>query len=157
MRAPRRVLPARRFWRWCSRSDSLAEKGVVVGERRLGPVEVAQPLGQLEQRLLRRPLTASGEQRDRAAVVGASGERATDGELNAGAAELAAQEQHVDHLPCRLGDAVALLERVPELVEAARPAATLALLLQWQRPLQRPWLQPQKLEVVVELGSGLIA
>jgi hypothetical protein len=31
---------------------------------------------------LRRPLAAAGEQRDRASVVGAGGERAADGELD---------------------------------------------------------------------------
>ena len=72
------------------------------------------------------------EHRDGAAVVGAGGERALDGELDPAGVMLAAEQEHVDHLPGGLGAAVADGERGPELVEAARPAAAFAFLAQRQ-------------------------
>jgi hypothetical protein len=68
----------------------VAEEGVVVAERRLRPLDVAEALRQLEQRRLRRPLAAACEHGDRPAVVGAGGERAADGELDPGSDPLSA-------------------------------------------------------------------
>ena len=72
-------------------------------------------------------------------------------------AELAAEEEHVDHLPGRLGSPVALVDLLPELIEAGGPATPLALLAQRERALERARLALQQLEVVVEPGGGLVA
>jgi hypothetical protein len=114
-------------------------------------------LGQLEQRQLRRPLTPPREQRDCAAIMRAGGERAADGELDPLGPVLADEQEHVDHLPGRLGGAVTALDLLPQLIEAGRPAAALALLPQRQRSLERSRLALEELEVVVEPRGRLEA
>ena len=99
-------------------------------------------------------LRAAGEDRDRAPVDRAGGERATDRELHAGGAVVAAEQQHVDHLPGGVRASVTVGQPGPQLIEALRPRAAVALLGQRDRVLQSAGLSRQQLEVVVELGAG---
>ena len=99
------------------------------------------------------PVRAAGEHADGAAVVRAGGQRAADGELDVRGAVLAGEQQHVDHLPGGLRGSVAVGQRRPQLVEAARPSPALALLVQRDRPGERAGLVDQQLEVVVKLGG----
>ena len=83
-------------------------------------------------------LGAAGEDRDRAAVD-ARRRRARRGRRARPArrAVLAAEQQHVDHLPGGLRASVALGQPGPQLVEAVRPGAAIALLAQRERVLER--------------------
>ena len=85
-------------------------------------------------------LGPASEDADGAAVVGAGGERAADGEFDLRGAVLAAEEQDVDHLAGGFRGPVALADARPELVEAAGPVAALAVLVQRERAGQRAGL-----------------
>ena len=67
---------------------------------------------------------------------------------------VAAEQQHVDHLPGGVRAPVAAGQPSPQLVEALRPAATVALLGQRDGVLKPAGLAMQQLEVVIELGAG---
>ena len=99
---------------------------------------------------------AADEQRDGAAVVRAGGQRAADRELDLLGGVLAAEQQHVDHLPGGLLAARALLDRRPQLIEARGPVAAVALLAQRERPRERARLAREQIEVVIELGADLM-
>ena len=64
---------------------------------------------------------------------------------------LAAEHQHVDHLPGGLRGA-----RPPQRVEALRPAYLLALLAHRHRVLKRPRLSLQRLEIVIKPRGALL-
>ena len=85
------------------------------------------------------------------ASVGRSGrERAANSELEPRGPVLAREHQNVDHLPRSLRSSVALGDLCPELIEASRPRAPLALLRQRDRAGQAAGLALQELEVVVK-------
>ena len=67
---------------------------------------------------------------------------------------LAAQQQHVDHLPRGVRASVTVGQRRPQLVEAVGPRAAVAFLGQRDRVLQPAGLVVEQLEVVIELGAG---
>jgi hypothetical protein len=89
--------------------------------------------------------------------VGAGGKSAADGHLDLAGPQLAAEHQDVDHLPRRLLAADAFVDCAPELIEALRPIAAVALLAQRQGACQRSWLSAQQVEVVLQLGGGTVA
>ena len=99
-------------------------------------------------------LRAAGENGDRATVDRAGGERATDRELHAGGSVVAAEQQHVDHLPGGVRASVTVGQPGPQLVEAVGPGAAVALLGQRDGVLQPAGLVAKQLEVVIELGAG---
>ena len=63
------------------------------------------------------PGTTAGENRDRASVVGARRQSATDSLLDLTGSVLAGEQQHVDHLPRGLRGAIPLGDLLPQLVE----------------------------------------
>jgi len=63
---------------------------------------------------------------------------------------LADQQQNVDHLPRGLRRAVAIGERLPELVKAGRPGAAVALLGKRQRARKPGGLARKRLELVIQ-------
>jgi hypothetical protein len=127
------------------------------GRSRRGPgpcvrCEARLEVGQRRRRGVR-GLGAAGEDRDRAAVDRACGERAADGKGNVLGAVFAAEQQNLDHLPCGVRAPVAGGERRPQLVEAGGPGATAALLLKRERVLHAAGPALEQLEVVVKLGA----
>jgi hypothetical protein len=60
------------------------------------------------------------------------------------------EHEHVDHLLGGLGLADLHGDRLPELIEAFRPGAALALLVQRQGPSERARLAHKQLEIVVQ-------
>ena len=63
---------------------------------------------------------------------------------------LTGEQQHVDHLPRGLRDAISLGDLLPQLVEDRGPAAALAFLGKSERPSQRAQLACEQLQVMVE-------
>src|SRR5665811_1816023 len=86
----------------------------------------------------------------------ARGERSTDRELDLPGRELAAEHQHVDHLPGGLLAAVARLDGAPELIEAPWPVTTVALLPQREEACERPGLARKQIEIVIQLSAPAV-
>ena len=84
------------------RAVSRVEQLVVAGEIGRGPLSGSEPVVQPGQRAGLAALSAAGEDLHRAAVERAGRQRAADGELDLRGGQLAAEQQHVDHLPGRL-------------------------------------------------------
>ena len=140
------------------RPPSLVAQLVVVGEVRDGPLVCIQAGVQARQWPATPPgaVCTAGEDSDSTTVVSAGRERATDRERNRGGAVLTAQQQDVDHLPRGVRAAIAAGQRRPQLIEAAGPAAPVALLGKRHRVLKRTGLAGEQLEVVIELGAGAV-
>jgi len=117
---------------------------------------LSEPFGQLDRGRGWSCLSVD-QQRDRTTVDRARGERATDRQLDDLRRMVAAEQQHVDDLPGGLRGTQALLELLPELIEALRPAALLALLAERERVLQRPRLVSEQLEVVIQSRGAQLA
>ena len=110
--------------------------------------------GERSRRGWRDRLCTAGEDRDRAPVDRAGGERATDRELHSRGAVVAAEQHDVDHLPSSVRASVATDQSRPQLVETVRPLAAAAFLVKRERVLEPAGLACEQLEVVVELGAG---
>ena len=67
---------------------------------------------------------------------------------------VAAEQQHVDHLPGGVRASVTVGQPSPQLVEALGPGAAVALLRQRDGVLQPAGLSLKQFEVVIELSAG---
>src|SRR6185437_16169269 len=130
---------------------------VVIGEVWRGTLvrrETRVETGERHRRDVRGARRAASENLDGTSVDRARGQRAADSELDPGRAVIAAEQQHVDHLPRGVRASVALDQPGPQPVEALRPTAAIALLAERNRVLQAARLPLEQLEVVIELGAG---
>ena len=131
---------------------------VVVGEVvRGGPIVRSQAHVQASERRHlhgRGACGATGKHGDGATIDRARSERAADRQRDTVGPVLAAEQQHVDHLPGGVRASVTVGQPSPQLIEAVRPPATIALLRQGDGVLQSAGLSSQQIEIVIELGAG---
>ena len=155
-RAPRSAPPAPRSSRWCAVIARLRAAGRSRRDPGAGRSCAAQPRLEVGRaaRASRRPSRAAGEHRDGAAVVRAGGQRAADGELDPARARARGRASARRPSAGRPPSARSALDRRPQLVEAVRPGAALALLAQRAASRQRAGLAREQLEVVIELRAG---